>query len=58
MVGDSITDIATAKAAGVPVVAVDFGYTDKPVTELGADVVISRFDDLFEAVVALDSRRS
>jgi phosphoglycolate phosphatase len=28
MVGDSITDIRTARAANVPVVAVDFGYTD------------------------------
>ena len=28
MVGDSRTDIDTAKAAGIPVVAVDFGYTD------------------------------
>ena len=31
MVGDSITDIRTARAANVPVVAVDFGYTDVPV---------------------------
>src|SRR5690606_35592872 len=31
MVGDSRTDIDTAKAAGIPVVAVDFGYTDLPV---------------------------
>ena len=36
MVGDSITDIATARAAGVPVIAVDFGYTETPVAELGA----------------------
>ena len=50
MVGDSITDIATAKAAAIPVVAVDFGYTDKPVTELGPDRVISHFDDLADAV--------
>lgn len=50
MVGDSITDIATAKAAGVPVVAVDFGYTDTPVSELGPDRVISHFDQLERAV--------
>ena len=53
MVGDSVTDIRTAKAAEVPVVAVDFGYTDVPVTELGPDRVISHFDDLFEAALAL-----
>src|SRR5690606_2056953 len=32
MVGDSVTDIDTARAAGVPVIAVDFGYTETPVT--------------------------
>jgi phosphoglycolate phosphatase len=53
MVGDSRTDIATAKAAGIPVVAVDFGYTDVPVSELGPDIVISRFADLPEAVRAV-----
>lgn len=56
MVGDSITDIATAKAAQIPVVAVDFGYTDRPVTELGPDRVISHYDQLFDAVQQLQSR--
>jgi phosphoglycolate phosphatase len=46
MIGDSITDIETARNAGVPVVAVDFGYTDVPVSRLGPDRVISRFDQL------------
>ena len=31
MVGDSKTDIETAKNASMPVVAVNFGYTDLPV---------------------------
>lgn len=53
MVGDSITDIATAQAARVPVIAVDFGYTDRPVTELGPDRVISHFDQLYDAVQTL-----
>ena len=39
--------------AGVPVVEVDFGYTDVPVTELDPDRVISHFDALPEAVDAL-----
>lgn len=52
MVGDSITDIATAKAAGIPVIAVDFGYTDTPVAALGPDRVISHFDALGEAVAS------
>jgi len=53
MVGDSATDIRTAQAAGVPVVAVDFGYTEVPVTELDPDRVISHFDALPEAIAAL-----
>jgi len=53
MVGDSATDIKTARAAGVPVIAVDFGYTDVPVAELGPDRVISHFDELAEACAAL-----
>jgi phosphoglycolate phosphatase len=53
MVGDSRTDIDTAKAAGVPVVAVTFGYTDVPVRKLGPDAAIDEFRALPEAVVAL-----
>jgi phosphoglycolate phosphatase len=53
LVGDSVTDIKTARAAGLPVIAVDFGYTDVPVTELGPDRVISHFDELAGACAAL-----
>ena len=53
MVGDSATDIKTARAAGLPVVAVDFGYSDVPVAELGPDRVISHFDELAEACAEL-----
>jgi phosphoglycolate phosphatase len=53
MVGDSETDIKTARAAGVPVIAVDFGYADTPVQQLGPDRVISHFDELMEACDAL-----
>jgi phosphoglycolate phosphatase len=53
MVGDSETDIKTARAAGAPVVAVDFGYADTPVKELGPDRVISHFDELMQACDAI-----
>lgn len=46
MVGDSGTDIDTAKRAGIPVVAVDFGYTDRHVREYEPSRVISHFDEL------------
>jgi phosphoglycolate phosphatase len=42
MVGDSATDVATAKAAGIGVVGVTFGYTDVPMTSLGADAGTAR----------------
>jgi len=50
MIGDSKTDIATARAAGIPVIAVDFGYTDRPIEEFSPDRVISHFDELPAAV--------
>jgi phosphoglycolate phosphatase len=53
MVGDSITDIRTARAANVPVVAVDFGYTDVPVADLRPDRVISSFAELPTAILDL-----
>lgn len=53
MVGDSATDIKTARAAGIPVIAVDFGYADVPVEELGPDRVVSHFDELMQACDAL-----
>jgi len=53
MIGDSKTDIATARAAGVPVIAVDFGYTDRPVQEFSPDLVISHFDELPAAAARL-----
>jgi phosphoglycolate phosphatase len=53
MVGDSMTDIRAARAAGLPVIAVDWGYTDVPVAELGPDQVISCFDELLPASMAL-----
>ena len=53
IVGDSITDIAAARGAGVPVVAVDYGYSQTPVTELGADRVVSALSALPNAVFDL-----
>ncbi|MVA97752.1 phosphoglycolate phosphatase [Nitratireductor sp. CAU 1489] len=46
MIGDSRNDVATAKAAGIPVVAVEHGYSDIPVRALEPSRVISHFDEL------------
>jgi phosphoglycolate phosphatase len=53
MIGDSHTDIRTARAANVPVIAVDFGYSERPVSELGPDRIISHFAQLPAAVSAI-----
>ncbi len=58
MVGDSATDIRTARAANVPVVAVDFGYTDVPVATLRPDRLISSFAQLPAAILDLLPVRS
>ncbi|MEO0672782.1 MAG: HAD family hydrolase [Pseudomonadota bacterium] len=52
MVGDSETDVHTAKAASVPVIGVTFGYTSIPVTELDCDAVIESYEtNAFEGAV-------
>jgi phosphoglycolate phosphatase len=53
MIGDSRTDVDTARAAGLPVIGVSFGYTETPMAELKPDRVIDHFDALTEAVFAL-----
>ena len=53
MIGDSETDVRTARAAGIPIIAVDFGYTTRPIAEFGADRIISRFTDLPVAIAEL-----
>ncbi len=56
-IGDSEVDVAAARAAGLPVIAVSFGYAGVPARELGADMVIDHFDELEEAVGELISLR-
>lgn len=57
-VGDSITDADTAKAAGVPFVAVSFGFSDRPIEQLGADAVIDSYAELVGVLEHLQSARS
>lgn len=56
-VGDTSVDIATARAAGVPVIAVAFGFADQPVASLGADAVIDDFGELMAVATRLGSAR-
>ena len=53
LVGDSITDTETARAAGLPCIAVTFGFRDRPAEALGATRLIDHFDQLVPALEAL-----
>ena len=53
MLGDSRNDVAAARAAGVPVIAVAHGYGSIPAHELGADRVIAHFAELPGALAGL-----
>ena len=53
MVGDSATDVKTARAAAIPVIGVPFGYTDVPMRDLAPDILIEHFDELPAAVARL-----
>lgn len=52
-VGDTTFDVLAARAAGLPVVAVRFGFNDVPADELGADALIDHFDELIPALARL-----
>lgn len=52
-VGDTTYDTRAARAAGMPCVAVGFGFNDLPVHELGADAVIGHFSELVPALLRL-----
>lgn len=58
MVGDSETDIATARAAGVPCIAVSFGYTTVPVRDLSPDIVIDHYREFLPALDTVLARRA
>ncbi len=50
MIGDSITDLKSAQGAGIPIVLVDYGYTDNKDIYNEADLVISNFSKLKELI--------
>ena len=58
VVGDSETDVAMARAAGVSVVVVSYGYTTTPAHALGADRVINHLGELPEALATLRASKT
>lgn len=54
--GDSIYDMLAARNAGIPSIAVSFGFLLQPVEELGADAVIDHYDELIPTLAALSAQ--
>jgi phosphoglycolate phosphatase len=58
MVGDAGPDIGVARRAGIPVIGVEFGYTEVPIAELKPDRTIDHMDQLRAAVESLRPPRN
>jgi phosphoglycolate phosphatase len=56
MVGDAGPDIGVARRAGIPVIGVEFGYTEVPIAELKPDRLIGHMRELPKAVENLMRR--
>lgn len=56
--GDSIYDTLAAKNAGIPSIAVSFGFLMGPVEELAADAVIDHYDELIPTLEQLAAVRA
>jgi phosphoglycolate phosphatase len=54
--GDSIYDTMAARNAGIPSIAVRFGFLMGPIEELGADAVIDSYEELIPALDRLAAR--
>lgn len=57
MIGDSAADILMARAAGAPVIAVSFGYSERPVAEFGPDHLVDGFDEMWPLVRSIFAER-
>jgi phosphoglycolate phosphatase len=54
MIGDSVTDLNTARAAGAPCILMSYGFTPVPAAQLGADMVVDDFAELPQALRKLN----
>ena len=53
MVGDAGPDVGVARRAGIPVIGVEFGYTEVPIADLKPDRLIGHMEELPAAVEKL-----
>ena len=57
MVGDAGPDIGVARRAGIPVIGVEFGYTEVPIADLKPDLLIGHMRQLPVAVATVAASR-
>lgn len=53
MVGDTLTDLTTARRAGVPCILTAFGFAAQPLEELAPDAIVEHYDQLPEVCARL-----
>lgn len=53
MIGDTLTDLLTARAAGVPCILTSFGFAAEPLADLAPDAVIGHYDELAPTLARL-----
>ena len=56
MLGDTQTDLQTARAAGVPCVLTSFGFAEQPLDELTPDAVVGHYDEIAPVLERLRPR--
>ena len=55
MIGDTLTDLTTARRAGVPCILTSFGFAAQPLEELAPDAVVHHYDEIPDALTLLSS---
>lgn len=58
MVGDSPADIKSAQNADIRSIAVRGGYTNIPVEDLGADVIVNSLSEVYDAINTLNGKQN
>jgi phosphoglycolate phosphatase len=58
MIGDNIHDVEAARAAGMRCITVSYGYHHRPPSELNADHLVDRFDEILSLVIKPMPNRS
>ncbi len=53
MIGDTLTDLTTARRAGVPCILTSFGFAAEPLAELAPDAIVDHYREIPSALTRL-----